>query len=77
MPRDKEMVARLVEEGHPTKEGKYNTKEGELVEPGDWGNSGQSLSRLEDDYYIFVLCYLVDNAKVNQDWEYKREAGYG
>lgn len=75
MPWDKEMVARLVEEGYPTKEGKYNTKEGELVEPGDWENSGQGLSRLEDDYYISVLCYLVDNAKVNQDWEYKREAG--
>lgn len=29
---------------------------------------------IEDDYYIPSLCYLVDYAKVNQDWEHKRKA---
>lgn len=71
------MAAGLQGEADYTKEGKYNTKEGELVGFGGWRNGGWSKTGFEADYYASGLCYLVNNAKVNQDWEYKRKAGQG
>lgn len=72
---NKELAAGVEEKGYHTNEQKNNITEVELVGFGNWRNGKKRKSRFKDYYFTSGLCNLVDNPKVNQDWEYKRNTG--